>query len=73
MQRRTFYQAVDIKITGRLQRVEVNAAGEITLSGCGGAMTPVQAAAARTLLDEALAFVAGLDGGAPKPQTGEAP
>jgi hypothetical protein len=68
MQRRTFYQAVDIKITGRLQRVEVNADGEIRLSGCDGCMTPVQAAAARTLLDEALAHVASLDGGAPYPE-----
>lgn len=60
-----FYQAVDARITGRLQRVAVSKDHAITLAGCDGALTPVQAAAARTLLDEALAFVASREGGGP--------
>lgn len=61
-----FYRVVDQRVTGRLQRVEVYDDNHVKLTGCDGLLTPVQAAAARTLLDEGLAFVAERDGGGPQ-------
>jgi hypothetical protein len=60
-----FYQIVDAKISGRQQTVAVSKDHTIALTGCDGPLTPVQAAAARTLLDDALAFVASREGGGP--------
>lgn len=60
-----FYQVVEAKITGRQQTVAVSKDHAIALTGCDGPMTAVQAAAARTLLDDALAFVASREGGGP--------
>ena len=60
-----FYQVVEAKITGRQQTVAVAKDHSIALTGCDGALTVVQAAAARTLLDDALAFVASREGGGP--------
>lgn len=67
-----FYLAVDAKITGRLQAVAVAKDHTIALTGCDGPLTVVQAAAARTLLDDALAFVASREGGGPVDKREEA-
>lgn len=49
-------------INGREQGVIVSPKRDLVLIGCDGPMTPKQAATARTLLDEALAFVAEREG-----------
>lgn len=49
-------------IAGREQGVIVSPKNELVLIGCDGSLTPVQAATARTLLDQALAFVAEREG-----------
>jgi hypothetical protein len=63
-----FQRTVENTVTGRTHRVTVNRQHDIELAGCDGPMTAVQAAAARTLLDEALAFIAEREGGGPTAQ-----
>lgn len=53
------------RVAQPLQAVAVAKDHTITLTGCDGPLTVVQAAAARTLLDDALAFVASREGGGP--------
>lgn len=49
-------------VAGREQGVIVSPKHELVLIGCDGSLTPRQAATARTLLDQALAFVAEREG-----------
>ena len=61
-----YVRRIGAEITGREQGVIVAPDNALTLIGCEGRLTPQQGAAARTLLDGALEFIAGREG----PQTG---
>lgn len=57
-----YVQRIGREVTGREQGVIVSPDNTLTLIGCDGRLTPQQGAAARTLLDGALEFIAGREG-----------
>jgi hypothetical protein len=57
-----YVQRIGAEITGREQGVIVTPRLRLQLTGCDGLMTSKQAAAARTLLDGALEFIAEQEG-----------
>lgn len=65
-----YVRRIGSEITGREQGVIVSPDLCLSLIGCDGPLTPKQAAAARTLIDGALAFIAEREG--PQTQRGKA-
>lgn len=53
-----YVERVGAEIAGREMGVIVSPKLEVSLINCDGPLTPVQAAAARTLIDGALEFIA---------------